>query len=277
MSLTFAFDATLRLMLEAGYTQYFSAPLAGQEALPADANSARMAWNDPEFGTLMCKPLQLQDDFLNHPQQLSSGAVLRLGTDLMANPADITSHLVFEGNVGTISNPWVFFSPATSYLAGPTLTPAGVTPSYNLTPIASQTESGMGGAFEVSPGAAPGSARRRKKNPAAKPFPGVGPLQDMRLIVDTKSRFPANQGFYFRWYFPFFQHGIHQTLFAFTFGQYLALCRGTLMEVYRDISRSGDKSNWLLIAKKQMFAATSHTELKINSDYNFGLQAPSSV
>jgi hypothetical protein len=260
MALALQLDANLRQPSEPGWRHFFPAPFVGQEGVAANAQSARMAWNDPEFGTIMCKPLQLQDDFLNHPAQLSSGAVLRLATDYQANAADLSSHLIWEAPFGNASNPFIFFTPATQYLAAPTLTPAGQATSSHLDDVNDWAETGSGGIFEPTPGA----------------FPATSPLMDLRHLVQTKKRFPANQGFYFRWFFPDFGTGPHQSVFAFAFGQYLAVCRNVLMEVYRDLSPGGDRTHWGLDSKKQMFGHTSHTDLKINSDYGFGLQAPGS-
>jgi hypothetical protein len=267
MALTFTFDAERRLIIEPGYTRFFSAAELAQIGQPADAASLRQLWCEPVYGTIMMKPLQLQPDFLNHAQQLTSGCVLRLVPDYVVEAADIAATTVFEQPVGTVSNPWIFHTPATpASLPTTFIPPSGIAPFYSLHDIAGTSESGSAVLWETSPGA-PSPVDARLPGDIALPDTVTS---DLRLLVSTNNKFPANQGFFFRWYYPDPKLTAHQTIYGFSFGQYFFYCRPSLLEIWRDISPHGDRSAWHKQYSDNIFASGSLPRNIFNPTFAYG-------
>jgi hypothetical protein len=270
MALTLIFDPAIRLVLEPGYRQTFSADRVARRSQPADTRSGRQLWHIAGMGAIMLKPLQLSPEFLNHAAQLTSNCVARLSTDYMVNPADIAAQTIFEAAVGTTDNPWIFHAPATPMTLGPTLPPVGPMPFHSLQDIGNASESGSDAVFSANPGA----------EPTVSPLTGrptdihLGPdsPSKCRMLVNTP-RFRANQGFFFRWHFPDPKLTPHQTIYGFAWAQYFFYCRETLLEVYRDVSAGGDRSAWNReYSIQNFFNSSGATPSSVNPNWPFGQQ-----
>jgi hypothetical protein len=264
MALLFTFDPALRLIIEPGYRRFFSSAELAQTAQPADASSVRQLWCEPAYGTIMLKPLQLQPDFLNHAAQLSSGCCLRLSLDYVVEAADIAATTIFEDQVGNPSNPWIFHTPATPDVLGPSIPPVGPMPFHTLDGLAGSSESGSGTVFATPPGAA-----EPHRPPGDIVIPGSVDI-DLRLLASTQNRMPANQGLFFRWYYPDPKATPHQTIYAFAFGQYFLYCRPAQLEIWRDVSPSGDRSAWNKEWAVDLFSPGAPERNVFNPNFAYG-------
>lgn len=240
MSLNLTLDPPRRLILEPGYYQEFSTAQVAHDADPADDFSRESLWVDPAYGTVLLKPRQLDPDFLNHTAQLTTGAVQRLGTGLHANSTDISDKAIHEAQVGNSDNPWIYHLPVASILPFPGTTPLGVSVSYNINDIIHQSE-------------------------------GAGLMVP---LVDSQTRFPANVGFFFRWFVPRPDLTKFQSVYGIAVGQYFLVCRDTLVEVFLDISANGDRTSWQHLWSYLLFGNQYPQANPYNADWTWGQIAP---
>lgn len=261
MALTFRFDAPRRLIVEPGFRQFFSSAQLALSAQPADGSSTKQFWCEDAYGTIMLKPLQLQEDFLNHAAQLANNCVLRLATDYYVEAADLAATTIFEDQVGSPSNPWMFHTPATPDVLGPSIPPVGPTPFYGLGIPAGESEVNSRTVWSTSPGAA---------GPAPSAIELTGASTDLRLLVSSTGTFRPNQGFLFRWFQPDPKLTSHQTIYGFVFGQYLLYCRNSLLEIFRDVSPGGDRSQWKKQYSDRIFAPGAATRNVFNPAFAYG-------
>src|SRR5229473_3814074 len=248
-TLTLTLDPNVRLLVEPGFKHDFSAAGLASNARALDPFSARALWNPPGTGIISLKPLQLFPEFINHQAQEDQGCLFRLLgptstpavpvlKDFLVNPIDLVEQRLTEISVGSDANPWIQHAPATSIFAPPTKQVIGLAPlpfSLDLTPLASVSEVGLSLDFDTTP-----------------TIPDPAPNH---LIVMAQS-FTAekpNQGLLFRWWVPAPVLTAHQHIYAFVFGQYCALCRGALLEVYEDTSTGGRRNAWTLRSRQSIF------------------------
>jgi hypothetical protein len=258
MSLTLLLDANLRIVLEPGYRRAFPASELAQVGTPNDILSRRGLWNPPGTTAIMLKPLQMQPDFLNYPAQLAEDCVLRL-PDFFVSPTDLAEKRIFELNVGSIANPWIGHTPVTpdAVYGPPTKVVEGIPPVFfSLTDVFNQSESGSASSWNDLPS-----------------LPSPVPA-DLKWLAFTPDIFPQNQAWLFRWYQPPPQLGVHQSLYAFVFAQYCALCRGALLELFEDTSEAGDRSKWTLRWKGTIFTPGLSVGSTVNPVGFLGQQLP---
>lgn len=257
MSLSLILDAPTRLMLEPGYRRAFSAAELAGTAMADGTLSRRGLWVPPGGEVVMLKPLQVQTDFLNYSdQQIALSCTTRL-TDFLTNPTDLLGGAIFELIVGSPNNIMIGHAPSTTsaVLPPPTKLIQGFSLPYTLSDISRQVEIGVNTHWEDT---------------NALPDPPANALKALATMIFPQ---PQNQGWLFRWYQPPPQIGLHQTVYAFAFAQYCAVCRGALLEVFEDISPSGDRTQWQLRWKGSLFTPGASVATPNNPTEQLGIFA----
>lgn len=243
MALNLTLDPAVRLIVEPGYDQNFSALEVAQGGMPAGEYSAQNLWHDPAYGVVMIKPRQLQPGFLTSIDQITTGAIQRLSLQLHANPIDISTQTVYTSNIGSINNPWIAHAPVALVLPFPGISPIGIVPYYSLGDIYNTSE----GSFLLVP------------------------------LVDSQQRYAANRGFFFRWYVPRADLVKFPTVYALALGQYFFILKDTQVEVYVDLSPHGDRSKWQHSGTFRLFGPASTQDNPTQNDWSWGqLAAPPS-
>ncbi len=189
---------------------------------PQDAVSNRLFWADKAAWTIMLRPQQLEQAWLNGADQLPY--IIRLA-DFQANPTNISTLLLIErAFMQNTNNPWIFHGP--------------ISPSSGVV-------------WTDSPEQAPGVVNIEQHSgqsgsvvtfPTAGRFPTAG-SSDMKVICWTKTALPWNMPLYLRWWVgP--QAAGHQTVYDFYIGQFCLRCGPAAVEVFPDLSAGKDRSLW---------------------------------
>lgn len=262
MALSLNLDANGRIVVEPGYRHNFTAAgLATANGGAALAPlSVRSLWNPPGTGIIQLKPLQMQPDFLNHQAQLDTGCVLRL-SDYIFNAADLAAKHIYEINIGTTADPWINHVPVTNVpLPIPTTTVVGLpqVPGFpSLQQVADQSETGSTTLWGDN---------------SALPTPVPNALIQ---VGESLAIYPQNQGWLFRWWVAPPHLTFHQQIYAFVFGQYCALCRGALLEVYEDTGPFTRRVNWVRRYRESLFAPGRSDDVNhLNPNWPLGKQLP---
>lgn len=240
MSLSLTLDKRIKRIVEPGFFQRFGSAELSTAGIANPSPTKTFLWQDPEFHTVMLKPKQLADDWINGPEQLNS--IIRL-SDFVVNPTDTASGAIGEATFfGNPNNPYIYHSPIN--LFGAPLFP-GSAPS--VVGISSPTEFNGIEESSTQPFATYDAAGSL-----------VGSILDGRMIVCTKTRLRANQGIYFRYFHPNPKSG-HQYAYIVFLGELAIGIRSNMVEVFQDASPHGDRSgnisgpSWPLIGAGRLF------------------------
>lgn len=257
MSLSLELDANFRLLLEPGARHEFTAAyLASYAGVLNDPQSERFFWNPPGTSSIQLKPLQLNPDFLNHQAQLDQNCVVRLG-ELAIDSGDALHNRIYEINIGTTGDPWINHLAATNLPGSGRIN--GLPPGFKTTlqDVANQSETGSTTSFD-----------------GVVPLPNPVP-NALIPICSSFGRAEQNEGWLFRWWVPPPHLGRHQTIYAFVFAQYCALCRGALCEIYEDTSAAGTRTQWTRRWRESLFTPGQDLDVNhLNPNWPLSKQLP---
>jgi hypothetical protein len=258
-TLQLTLDYPLKILLEPGFGRDLLATNAtAQPAL--DGNSPADLWMDPLTHTVMLRPLQLRPDWLNTIQQHAS--IVRLA-QMNVNPSDRTSGAIMEQAVfGNADDPWVYHFPVGPGAAFPAAVNPEVFPGTapSILGYTSPVDMTTNDLFTVRPNPVyiP-SATVPPPPPAAPPMPvPIGSTASGKIITETATKFPANQGFYLRWYQAPSRLGFPFT-YTFCVGQFRLDIKETMIQVFQDASAHGDRSAWRHVTTFSLFAGGNDT------------------
>src|SRR5439155_14021498 len=109
MALALALDFPLTVIAEPGYFQRMPGRDLARRLQAADSTSQRGFWADKSSFTLMLKPLQIEENWLNSAQQLPY--IIRKSA-FQTQATNESNLLIFEANyLQNPNNPWIFHSP----------------------------------------------------------------------------------------------------------------------------------------------------------------------
>lgn len=252
MALTLTVDYRLRQLVEPGTHQFVSSRDLAGDGWPEDEESHQGFWADPITQTLMLKPLQLRDDWLDTPQ--AGPAIIRLA-QMVTNPTDISSGAVKEQPAfGNPDNPWIYHNPVGPSAAFPT--------APNPMPGAGPTLNGVNMGDDVSgmPLLSVHPPEMYIPSPTmpafnALPTPtvaGGGGASNSKVIAYSVNRTEPNQALFFRWFRDDGRTG-YSGMYWFYVAQYAILIKGVTLELYEDISEAGNRTSWKKLATWPMW------------------------
>ncbi len=247
MSLSLVLDAATPQLVDPGFWRFYTTRQLADQGNPSDDDSAKDIFRDDFTKTLMLMPLQLQGDWLNSTNALTS--IIRLD-DMQVYEGNLTDNKIFEAPIGNNANPFIFHEPA-----GPTsFFPAMVSPFPGSPPSLTSVEV----PYDLAPGLIQAPSQFRDSvyevpttmPPAVSPPTPVtiGDTTDGKWLFHSKDRLEANQALFFRWHHPDPRAGFPIT-YVFMIGQYCLRIKDVLVEVFRDDSAHGDRSSWKHVQK----------------------------
>lgn len=240
-TLSFTVNYGLKILAEPGYYQLVTARDLAETGFPSDQASHQGIWADEPSKTVMLRPLQLDPSWLNSQQQLDS--VIRL-SQMVTNPSDVSGLQVYEAQVNAnCDGPWIYhqaIGPSAAFIRGVAPVLAGIALGGIVGGIA---------AVEALVQHPTSVYTQDMSIPGSPPSPTkIGDVTNGKLICATPQQ-AANQGLYFRWFFPRSDLG-WPCVYTLLVGQYLLRLTGSGVEVFRDISAAGDRTSW----KKELVA-----------------------
>jgi hypothetical protein len=263
-----------------------TALVASKGQLPPDGSSPQLVWADPATQTLMMKPLQLDSSWLNSEKALPS--ILRLGSDILVNPADTSAGYISERPAfGNIANPWVYHLGTTpsDYFPGahrpvspyppasadagdrrpsefPTSPPllTGVSPGYD--PAVNDALTIRANAGYAQPTIVPPPPPAAPPTPVQTIFTSTG-----RFLAQTNG-FAPNQALFLRWYQVQSDLGF-PPVYSFYIGQFRLDIKDVIVQVSQDISAHGDRSAYKHVATLPLFSVNDFSVRRGSLDYNW--------
>lgn len=267
MAVTITFDPATKIIDEPGFHQLATARDLSEKGFMEGVENQKL-WADPWASVLMLKPRQLDEGFLDTSHQTAS--IIRLSLFDKA-AADVTAGNLFEAPVGNNSNPWVFFVPVGPAAAFPPGSgPPGAAPIWTgLTPAGEIADIPLTSVNDVEwtePLAAVPAA-------GSEPAPVViGDYDDAVTICETTGTLPANAPLLIRMAFAGGRPN-YSPLLEFHIGQFALVIRNHLLEVWRDTSAVGDRSQGKKVFQRPLFYGENKVR---SSDSYVDMSSPAS-
>jgi len=247
-------DAPLKQIDEPGFGKEITTKQLAAFGKALENGSEKTLWADPRTHTVMLRPRQLDTTWLDSTQQVPW--IIRLA-QMDANASDLTNAVITEhAAFGNTASPWIYHTQTSlsDYY------PAAINP-FPTTGVPLMTG--------ITPGVDPGSLDSLTVRPNAgyqlptvlPPPPPTAPPTPNKTVDTTTGRFPvqtkqplaANQGLFLRWLHPPNNLGFPAT-YRFYIGQFAVEIKDSFVQVFQDISQSGDRSSFKHVATLNLYS-----------------------
>lgn len=253
-NISLVLNAALRQIDEPGFGKELTTKALSSYGKALEDGSEKRLWADPRTHTVMLRPRQLDAHWLDSTQQLPW--IIRLA-QMDANAVDLADSVITEHPAfGNTASPWIYHTQtsASDYY------PAALPPLPGVgTPL-------MTG---ITPGVDPGALDTLIVRPNAgyelpttmpAPPPAVQPSPNQtvstttgRFPVQSKETLTANQPLFLRWLSPPNNLGF-PAVYRFYIGQFALDIKESFVQVFQDISQSGDRSAFKHVATLNLFS-----------------------